>query len=127
MVWKLDLLEFALEFVTGLGSRQRASVMPRVLDPFRFVLICIAGWMNQRQLHIIDYLREENLVLREQPSGRRVRFNDNQRRRVAAKAEGLGRRILAEVATIVTVRGRSGLRFCAIGFRCRTDRVLRFE
>jgi putative transposase len=76
--------------------------MPRVLDPFRFVLICIAGWMNQRQLHIIDYLREENLVLREQPSGRRVRFNDNQRRRLAAKAEGLGRRILAEVATIVT-------------------------
>jgi len=69
--------------------------MPRVLDPFRFVLISIAGWMNQRQLQIIDYLRE-------QLSGRRVRFNDNQRRRLAAKAKGLGRRILAEVATIVT-------------------------
>jgi hypothetical protein len=35
--------------------------MPRVLDPFRFVLISIAG-MNQRQLPIIDYLREENRV-----------------------------------------------------------------
>ena len=34
--------------------------MPRVLDPFRFVLIPLAGWMNQRQLQIIDYLREEN-------------------------------------------------------------------
>jgi hypothetical protein len=76
--------------------------MPRVLDPFRFVLIAVGGWMNQHQLQIIDYLREENRVLREQLDGRRVRFNDDQRRRLAAKAKGLGRRLLAEVATIVT-------------------------
>jgi len=31
-----------------------------------------------------------------------VRFNDGQRRRLAAKAKGLGRKVLAEVATIVT-------------------------
>jgi len=76
--------------------------MPRVLDPFRFVLIAVAGWMNQRQLQIIDYLREENRVLREQLGGRRVRLNDDQRRRLAAKAKGLGRKILAKVTTIVT-------------------------
>ena len=75
--------------------------MPRVLDPFRFVLIAVAGWMNQRQLEIIDYLREENQVLREQLDGRRMRLNDDQRRRLAAKAKGLGRKLLAEVATIV--------------------------
>jgi hypothetical protein len=72
------------------------------MDPFRFVLIAVAGWMNQRQLQVIDYLREENRVLREQLGGRRLRLNDNQRRRLAAKAKGLGRKILAEVATIVT-------------------------
>src|SRR5450631_3115229 len=76
--------------------------MPRVLDPFRFVLIAVAGWMNQRQLQVIDYLREENRVLREQLGGRRLRLNDNQRRRLAARAKGLGRKILTEVATIVT-------------------------
>ena len=76
--------------------------MPRVLDPFRFVLIAVAGWMNQRQLHVVDYLREENRVLREQLGGRRMQFNDDQRRRLASQAKGLGRRILAEVATIVT-------------------------
>ena len=76
--------------------------MPRVLDPFRFVLIAVGGWMNLHQLQIIDYLREENQVLREQLGGRRVRFSDDQRRRLAAKAKGLGRRLLAEVATIVT-------------------------
>ena len=76
--------------------------MPKVLDPFRFVLIAIAGWMNQRQLQMIDYLREENRVLREQLGGRRVRFNDDQRRRLAVRAKGLGQRILADIATIVT-------------------------
>jgi putative transposase len=79
-----------------------ASEMPKVLDPFRFVLIAVAGWINQRQLQIIDYLREENRVLREQLGGQRARLNDDQRRRLAAKAKGLGRKLLTEVATIVT-------------------------
>jgi hypothetical protein len=55
-----------------------------VLDPFRFVLISIAGWMNQQQQQAIDYLREEKRVLREQLGGRRLRFTDDQRRRLAA-------------------------------------------
>src|SRR5215472_7122320 len=76
--------------------------MPKVLDPCRFVLVAVGGWMNQHQLQIIDYLREENRVLREQLSGRRVRFNDDQRRRLAVRAKGLGRKLLWEVATIVT-------------------------
>ena len=58
--------------------------------------------MNQRHLQIIDYLREENRVLREQLGGRRLRLRDDQRRRLASKAKGLGRKILSEMATIVT-------------------------
>ena len=76
--------------------------MPRALGPFRFVLIAVARWMNRHQLQMIDYLREENRVLREQLCGRRLRLNDDQRRRLAVKAKGLGRKLLAEVATIVT-------------------------
>jgi hypothetical protein len=76
--------------------------MSRTSDPFRFFLITVAGWMNQRQLQAIDYLREENRVLREQLGDRRLRLTDDQRRRLAAKAKGLGRKILSEVATIVT-------------------------
>jgi hypothetical protein len=74
----------------------------RILDPFRFLLIAVSGWMNQRQLLAIAYLREENRVLREQLGGRRVRLNDDQRRRLAVKAKVLGRKVLAEIATIVT-------------------------
>src|ERR671913_1805524 len=76
--------------------------MPTALDPFRFLVIALAGWMNQRQLRMTDYLREENRVLREQLGGRRLRLTDDQRRRLAAKARGLGRKVLADVATIVT-------------------------
>src|SRR5881227_297342 len=76
--------------------------MPKVLGPVPFVMIALAGWMTQRQLQTIEYLREENRVLREQLGGRRLRFNDDQRRRLAVRAKGLGRKLLAEVASLVT-------------------------
>ena len=76
--------------------------MLKIIDPFRFVLLALSGWMNQRHVQMIDYLREENRVLKEQLGGRRLRLNDDQRRRLAARAKGLGRKLLADVATIVT-------------------------
>src|SRR6266850_5087495 len=36
------------------------------LDPFSFLIVSIAGWMNQRQYRVIQYLIEENRVFREQ-------------------------------------------------------------
>jgi hypothetical protein len=41
--------------------------------------------MDQRQQNVIEYLREENRVLREQRGERRLRFTDNQRRRLAVR------------------------------------------
>jgi hypothetical protein len=72
--------------------------MAKLLDPFRLLLTSLAGWMNQRHLQAIDYLREENRVLREQLGDRRSRLTDEQRRRLAGKAKGLGRKLLVEVA-----------------------------
>ena len=40
------------------------------------MLIAVSGRMNRRQLLVIDYLLEENRVLREQFGGRRVRRDD---------------------------------------------------
>jgi len=51
---------------------------------------------------VIDYLREENRVLREQLGRRRVRFTDDQRVRLAAKAKRIGRRVLTEIGALVT-------------------------
>jgi hypothetical protein len=67
-----------------------------------FLLLTFSGWVNRRQQHVIDYLKEENRVLREQIGGRRLRLTDDQRRRLAVKGKVLGRKILHEVAGIVT-------------------------
>jgi hypothetical protein len=72
------------------------------LDPFWFLVISMAGWLNQKQQQVIDYLVEENRVLREQIGCRRLPFNNDQRRRLAAKAKRFGRKVLAQVATVVT-------------------------
>ena len=70
------------------------------VDPFSFVVVAVAGWMSRHQQEVISYLIEENRVLREQMGNRRLKFNDDQRRRLAAKAKKLGRKTLGQVATI---------------------------
>jgi putative transposase len=72
------------------------------LDPLSFLVMSFAGWINRRQQRIIEYLVEENRVLREQIGKRRMRFTDDQRRRLAARAKKLSRKVLAHVARIVT-------------------------
>ena len=42
----------------------------------RFFLLFAAGWINQQQQAVIDYLRVENAVLREQLGPRRPRLTD---------------------------------------------------
>src|SRR3954465_14383928 len=71
------------------------------MTPLRFLLVCFAGWMNHRQQLVIEYLQEEIRVLQEQ-LGKRPRFNDAQRRRLAAKGKSIGRKGLARFASIVT-------------------------
>ena len=77
-------------------------MLPLTPQPLQFLLVAFAGWVNQHQRDVIDYLQEENRVLREQLGARRLRFTDDQRRRLAAKARTLGRRLLRQIATVVT-------------------------
>ncbi len=71
-------------------------------NALHFLLLLFSGWVNRRQLAVIDYLKEENRVLREQLGGRRLRLNDDQRRRLAVKGKVLGRKVLQQMAGIVT-------------------------
>ncbi len=50
----------------------------------------------------IEYLQEENRVLREQLGEKRLLFTDVQRRRIAAKTRKIGRKGLSEIGTLVT-------------------------
>jgi len=63
--------------------------------------VTLAGSIKEQQALAIDYLREENRVLREQLENKRLRLTDAQRRRLAAKGKALGRKFLGEIATIV--------------------------
>ncbi len=69
---------------------------------WQFLALTFAGWVNRSQQDVIEYLKEENRVLREQLGARRLRFTDDQRRRLAAKAKALCRENLREIADLVT-------------------------
>ena len=75
------------------------SPFPQV---FQFLVVAVAGWINQQQRDVIDYRQKENRVRREQLGPGRLRFTDAQRRRLAAKAKSLGRRVLRDLHTLVT-------------------------
>ena len=51
--------------------------------PLEFLLLLFAGWVNRRQLAMIDYLKMENRILREHLLGRRLRFLNYYYRRAA--------------------------------------------
>jgi putative transposase len=57
--------------------------------------------MNRHQQVVIQYLQEEIRVLKEQ-LGKRPRFNDDQRRRLAVKGKAFGPKGLLRLASIVT-------------------------
>ncbi len=59
------------------------------LRPWYILLASLAGWVNHHQQRAIEYLQEENRVLREQLGQKRVRLTDDQRRRLAAKGKTL--------------------------------------
>ena len=66
--------------------------------PLQFLLLVFAGWVNRHQAEVVAYLQEENRVLREQLGGRRLRFTEAQRRRLATKGRAVGRRALDQLA-----------------------------
>ena len=51
---------------------------------------------------MIDYLREENRVLRAGLRGKRLSLSDDDRRRLAVKAQALGREALAQIVSVAT-------------------------
>ena len=63
------------------------STMSFVLQPWQLLLVVLAGWINRQQQEVIEYLRTENQVLKEAYGKKRIRLNDDQRRRLAVKGQ----------------------------------------
>ena len=66
--------------------------MSNAIQPFHLLVIALAGWLNRQQQAVIDYLIEENRVVKEQLEG--------QRWKLAMKAKALGRWLLDEIEKI---------------------------
>ena len=73
---------------------QSSPYLTNVITPLQLLIIALAGWLNRQQEVVIDYLIEENRVLKDQLDGQRVRL--------AVKDKVLGRRALDEIETLVT-------------------------
>jgi putative transposase len=69
--------------------------------PIQFLAAWIATWMARHQERVIDYLKEEDRVLREKLGGR-TRLTAPERRRLAKLGYELGRTGLRDVACIAS-------------------------
>jgi len=56
--------------------------------------------MNHRQQDVIDYLREENRILREHVGPKRLLLTNEQKRRLATKGKSIGRKLLEQFGTL---------------------------
>jgi len=72
------------------------------LHPWQLLSVIVAGILNEQQQRVIDYLKEENRILREQLGSNRIRLTDDQRRRLAVLGKALGHKVLSEICSIVT-------------------------
>ncbi len=64
----------------------------------QLLLVTLAGWVNRHQQDVIAYIQEENRILKHKLKGKRIRFTDDERRRLAVKGKVLGRKMLRAVA-----------------------------
>lgn len=69
---------------------------------FQLLVFMVAGWLRRADGLLLEYLMEENRVLREQQGARRLRFTLAQRGRLAVRAHAVGRAALRGITTLVT-------------------------
>ncbi len=62
-----------------------------VFQPWQLPLVSLAGWINRQQQDVIACIQEENRILKNKLKGKRIRFTDDERRRLAVKGRALGR------------------------------------
>ena len=71
--------------------------------PMTMLLMMLAGWMNRQQQEIIEYLKAENGILRDEllkaTGKKRIFLNDSQRRRLAILAKKVGRKALFDICS----------------------------
>lgn len=72
--------------------------------PYTMLLMMLAGWINRQQQDAINYLIDENRVLKEkylaETDKKRIILNDRQRRMLAVLAKKVSRKMLYDISGI---------------------------
>jgi len=72
--------------------------------PYTMLLMMLAGWINRQQQEAIEYLKEENKILKHEllkaTGKKRILLSDKQRRRLAILGRRLGRKALSEICCV---------------------------
>ena len=76
--------------------------MVATLFPLQYLVVTLALWLNRQQQEVIDYLKEENRLLKAKLGDRKIQFTDVERRRLAIRAKAIGRKLLGKLETLVT-------------------------
>ena len=82
-------------------SSTRVAAPPAALECHDAGVRTVLALQREQQAAIV-YLLKENRVLKARLRGRKLRLTDDERRRLTLKGKALGRKLLAEVAGIVT-------------------------
>jgi hypothetical protein len=64
------------------------------------LLVMMAGWLNRHQQDVIEYVKEENKILREKLGNKRILLNDRQKMRLSRLGKRLGRKVLEDACCI---------------------------
>jgi hypothetical protein len=55
--------------------------------PLQYMVAALALWLNRQQQELIDYLKEENRLLKQKLGDRKLHFADAERQRLARRAK----------------------------------------
>ncbi len=83
-------------------GREKATGAGTLPLPFQFLAAWVGVWVARHQTDQIEYLKRVNRGLMERLGKKRLRFTDAERWQLALLGKKLGRKALAEVATIAT-------------------------
>ena len=70
------------------------------LFSLQYLIAALALWLNRQQQDVIDYLKEENQLLKAKLGGRKIQFTDAERCQLAVRAKALGRKLLSQIDTV---------------------------
>ena len=76
--------------------------MEFILHPWHFLVLVLSALINREQEKVVEYLQAGNEVLSEKLGKGRILLNYDWRRRLAPKDKVLERKVMLDIATLLT-------------------------